>query len=95
LIWRRSYATAAPNGESLAATFDRVIPCYQKEIEPKLKDDENILIVAHGNSLRALMIHLENISPAEIAEVNIVTGVPRVYELTTDLKLSNVHYVEQ
>ena len=48
----------ALNGESLGATFERVILYYQQEIEPKLKDDENILIVAHGNSLRALMMHL-------------------------------------
>ena len=85
----------ALNGESLGATFQRVIVHYQHEIEPKLKDDENILIVAHGNSLRALMMHLQDISPAEIAQVNIATGVPRVYELTTDLKLSNLHYLEQ
>ncbi len=67
LISRRSYATAPPNRESLGATFERVILYYQQEIEPKLKDDENILIVAHGISLRALMMHLEDISTAEIA----------------------------
>ncbi len=93
LLWRRSYDISPPNGESLSSTYDRVIPYYKNEIEPKLKLGINILIVAHGNSLRALMMYLENISSIEIASINIATGVPRVYELTTSLELSNVHYL--
>ncbi len=93
LLWRRSYETAPPNGESLKNTYDRVVPYYQKEIEPKLRSDKNILIVAHGNSLRALMMYLENISPQEIAEVNIETGIPRLYAFTMTLNLLNVHYL--
>ena len=93
LLWRRSYETAPPNGESLKNTYDRVVPYYQKEIEPQLRLDKNILIVAHGNSLRALMMYLENISPQEIAEVNIETGIPRLYAFTMTLNLLNVHYL--
>lgn len=93
LLWRRSYETAPPNGESLKNTYDRVVPYYKKEIEPQLKADKNILIVAHGNSLRALMMYLENISPKEIAEVNLETGIPRLYAFTMTLNLLNVHYL--
>ena len=93
LLWRRSFDTVPPHGESLKNTYDRVIPYYQKEIEPELKLNKNILIVAHGNSLRALMMYLENISPTEIAEINIATGIPRLYEFTSDLKLIKVEYL--
>ena len=58
LLWRRNYNIIPPNGESLKNTFDRVIPYYKKEIKPELKADKNILIVAHGNSLRALMMYI-------------------------------------
>lgn len=94
LLWRRSYDISPPNGESLKNTFDRVVPFYKKEIEPEIKKDKNILIVAHGNSLRALMMHLEGISAKEIAEVNIATGIPRVYEYSDTLNLLNVHYLK-
>jgi len=93
LLWRRSYETAPPNGESLAATYERVVPYYQQEIEPKLKTGQNVLIVAHGNSLRALMMYLEHIGVSEIAEVAIETGVPRLYCYNTNLQLLTVNYL--
>ena len=80
LSWRRSYDAVPPNGESLKNTYDRVVPYYQQAIEPRLKAGKNILIVAHGNSLRALMMYLEEIDGKAIAEVNIATGIPRVYQ---------------
>jgi len=92
-IWRRSYAIKPPGGESLADTALRVIPYYKKEIEPLLKFNENILIVAHGNSLRALMMHIENINEEAIADVNIPTGVPRLYHFSNDLKIESVNYL--
>jgi 2,3-bisphosphoglycerate-dependent phosphoglycerate mutase len=92
-IWRRSYTVKPPGGESLEDTASRVIPYYKKEIEPLLKLNENILIVAHGNSLRALMMHLENIDAETIATVNIPTGVPRLYHFDTDLKIESVNYL--
>lgn len=90
LIWRRSYDIAPPNGESLKDTYNRVIPYYQKEIAPLLHSGKNIIIAAHGNSLRSLMMYLENITAENIVQVNIPTGVPRVYQLdeTTQTILS-------
>jgi 2,3-bisphosphoglycerate-dependent phosphoglycerate mutase len=85
LLWRRSYDIAPPHGESLRNTYDRVVPYYIKEIEPDLKDGKNVLVVAHGNSLRALMMYIENISQEEIANLNLATGVPRLYEFDTAL----------
>ena len=93
LLWRRSYDTAPPNGESLKDTYNRVIPYYKAEIEPQLRADKNILIVAHGNSLRALMMYLDDISEAAIAEVNIATCIPRVYEFTEKLQVETADYI--
>ncbi len=86
-IWRRSFDIPPPNGESLKDTAARVIPYFQTEIEPKLKAGKNIIIVAHGNSLRALIMYLENLSPKEILEFEIGTAVPRLYQLDKDLKV--------
>ena len=93
LLWRRSYDTAPPNGESLKDTYNRVIPYYKAEIEPQLRADKNILIVAHGNSLRALMMYLDDISETAIAEVNIATCIPRVYEFTEKLLVETADYI--
>jgi 2,3-bisphosphoglycerate-dependent phosphoglycerate mutase len=95
LIWRRSYDTAPPNGESLEDTFNRVIPFYKTKIEPQLKAKKNILIVAHGNSLRALMMYLDGYNAKEIADINIPTGIPRVYKFSTELLLESVEYIEE
>jgi 2,3-bisphosphoglycerate-dependent phosphoglycerate mutase len=92
-IWRRSYEVKPPGGESLEDTYNRVIPYYVSHIEPKLKAGENILIVAHGNSLRALMMYLENISKQDIVKVNIPTGIPRQYNFDSVLKLISVKYL--
>jgi len=85
-IWRRSYDVPPPNGESLKDTAARVMPYYYKRIEPMLKDGKNILVVAHGNSLRALVKHLDGLSDDEIVKVEIPTGVPILYELDGNLK---------
>jgi len=95
LLRRRSYETFPPNGESLKDTYNRVVPYYKATIKPQLKTDKNILIVAHGNNLRALMMYLENISATEIVDVNIATGIPRVYEFSRELKLETVSYLEE
>jgi 2,3-bisphosphoglycerate-dependent phosphoglycerate mutase len=92
-IWRRSYRAAPPQGESLEAVVNRLIPYFASEVEPKLKADQRILIVAHGNSLRALMMHVENIDESAIAKVNIPTGIPRVYTFDKTLKIIDVHYL--
>ena len=86
-IWRRSYDIAPPNGESLKDTAARVIPYFKAEIEPKLKEGKNIVVAAHGNSLRALIMYLENMTPQQILEFEIGTAIPRHYELDSDLKV--------
>ena len=91
LIWRRSFEIAPPGGESLQDTYNRVIPYYQKNIAPLLLGGKHILIVAHGNSLRALMMYLENISPEAIAEINLPTGLPRLYQFDSSLQLQKVN----
>jgi len=92
-IWRRSYDVAPPNGESLKDTADRVLPYFKKEIVPKIKAGETILISAHGNSLRALIMELEKLSPEEILKVEIPTGVPKVYELDENLNVKSAEFL--
>lgn len=80
-------ATELPSGESLKITLERFMPLWNEEISKKLKDGKNLLVVAHGNSLRALMLNLEGISPEDITGVEISTGVPICYTLDYDLKV--------
>ncbi len=86
-IWRRSFDIAPPNGESLKDTAERVIPYFEKEIVPELMAGKNIVIAAHGNSLRALIMHLENLTPAQILEFEIGTGQPRLYQLDQNMQV--------
>ena len=72
--------------ESLATTLERVVPFWDKEIVPLIKEGKTVMIAAHGNSLRALVKHLDGISESTIAELNIPTGTPLVYELDDNLK---------
>lgn len=92
-IWRRSYDTCPPEGESLAQTFERTVPYYKAEIEPQLREGKDVLIVAHGNSLRALLMYLENISAKDIVQINIPTGMPKKYTLDKDLKILKISYL--
>ncbi len=85
--WRRSYDIAPPNGESLKDTAERVLPYWHSHIEPDLKAGKNILVVAHGNSLRALIMHLDNLSGDEVVKLEIPTGVPIFYEFDKDMKI--------
>ncbi len=88
-IWRRSFDIAPPNGESLKDTAARVIPYFETEIVPKLKAGKNVVIAAHGNSLRALIMHLENLSPEQILEFEIGTAQPRLYELDEHMNVKS------
>lgn len=92
-IWRRSFDIAPPNGESLKDTADRVIPYYKEKIEPELKAGKDVIIAAHGNSLRALIMYLEKLSPEEIIKVEIPTGHPKVYVLDDDLNIKETKYL--
>ena len=79
-IWRRSFDVPPPGGESLKDTADRVLPYFKENIIPELIQGLNILVAAHGNSLRALVMELEEISSEEIVELEISTGVPLIYK---------------
>jgi 2,3-bisphosphoglycerate-dependent phosphoglycerate mutase len=82
-----------PLTECLKDTVERFLPYWEGEIVPMVKAGKNVLIVAHGNSLRALVKHLDNLSEAEVLSLNIPTGVPLVYELSDDLKPLKKYYL--
>ena len=86
-IWRRSYNIPPPNGESLEMTAKRTIPYYQKHIVPYLQQGKSVIITAHGNSLRALIMHIESMSPEQILAYNLETGTPHIYYLNTDMSI--------
>lgn len=94
-LWRRSFDEVPPGGESLRQTQERVLPYYYEHIEPLLRQQKNVLVVAHGNSLRALMMHLENISEHAITQVDIPTGVPRLYEFDDHFKMIAANYIAE
>ncbi len=83
-IWRRSYDVAPPGGESLRDTAARVLPYYVQEILPAVLRGERVLVSAHGNSLRALVMVLDRLSPEGILKREIATGVPMIYRLNAD-----------
>jgi 2,3-bisphosphoglycerate-dependent phosphoglycerate mutase len=83
-LWQRSYDIAPPGGESLHDTALRVVPFYQKWIVPELQKGKSVIVVAHGNSLRSLIMELDKLTPEEVMEVELGTGVPLVYRLNAD-----------
>ncbi len=82
-----------PLGESLKDTLLRLLPYWENNIVPELKSGKTVLAVAHGNSLRALIKHIEDISDEDITEINIPTGIPLVYEFDTEMKLISKKYL--
>jgi 2,3-bisphosphoglycerate-dependent phosphoglycerate mutase len=79
-LWRRSYDVRPPGGESLKDTAERVLPYYERRIRPAIVAGDNLIIAAHGNSLRALVMHLDRLSTEQVLELNIPTGVPLLYQ---------------
>ena len=79
-LWRRSYSVRPPNGESLEDTSKRTLPYFEGKIIPALKDGKNVLISAHGNSLRAIVMRLDSLSEEEVLALNIPNGVPIIYD---------------
>ena len=79
-VWRRSFDVAPPEGESLEMTAERTIPYFTEEIVQDLADDKSVLVSAHGNSLRSIVMHIEGISPEDIVSLEIPTGEPIHYE---------------
>lgn len=90
-IWRRSFDTPPPNGESLEMNAKRTLPYFQEEIVPRLDKGENILISAHGNSLRSIIMDLDKLSPEEVLSLEVPTGQPIFYEYT-DGKFNKVNH---
>jgi 2,3-bisphosphoglycerate-dependent phosphoglycerate mutase len=83
-VWRRSFDIAPPGGESLKDTAERVLPYFEREILPRVLKGERVLVSAHGNSLRALIMSLEGLSGEEILRRELETGVPIIYHLNPD-----------
>ena len=79
-IWRRSFDVPPPGGESLKMNAERTIPYFEERIVPDLKEGKNVLVSAHGNSLRSIVMHIESISPEEIVSLEIATGTPIFYQ---------------
>lgn len=88
-IWRRSYDVPPPGGESLRDTGARVWPYYMYNIQPHVLRGETVLVAAHGNSLRALIMALEGLSGEEIVKQELATGVPIIYELNADSTIAS------
>ncbi len=86
-IWRRSYDIPPPNGESLKDTAIRTLPYFEKNILPLVEEGKNVLISAHGNSLRAIVMELDKLSKEEVIELNIPNAVPILYEIDSEGKV--------
>jgi 2,3-bisphosphoglycerate-dependent phosphoglycerate mutase len=95
LIWRRSFDVAPPNGESLKDTAARTLPYFIDNIEPLLKAGKNVIIAAHGNSLRSIAMYLEKMTREEILKFEIPTGRPRLYGFDGDMNIIEKRYVQE
>ncbi len=93
-IWRRSYDVPPPNGESLKDTAARTLPYFSQHIRPCLDAGENVLVVAHGNSLRSIVMQLEKLTREQVLELNIATGIPLVYELDANGAIESQRILE-
>ena len=92
--WRRSYDTAPPGGESLKDTLARALPYYVNHILPDVLSGKRVLVSAHGNSLRALIMAIEGQKPEEIVRLELTTGVPMVYRLRSDSRIESKEILE-
>ena len=86
-IWRRSYDVAPPGGESLKDTAARTLPYFESKIVPELKKGRDVLVAAHGNSLRSIVMHLDKLTKHQVLELNLATGIPTIYRLDSHLKI--------
>jgi 2,3-bisphosphoglycerate-dependent phosphoglycerate mutase len=93
-LWRRSYDVAPPGGESLKDTVARVMPFYCQRILPHVLRGERVLVVAHGNSLRALAMALDNLTPETVPQLELATGVPVLYRLNADSTVASRSVLE-
>ena len=88
LIWRRSYDVPPPGGESLKDTAARTLPFYRAQIEPMVASGKTVLVAAHGNSLRSIVMAIEELTPEQILKRELATGEPVVYKIGADGKLA-------
>ncbi|EIM27572.1 2,3-bisphosphoglycerate-dependent phosphoglycerate mutase [Microvirga lotononidis] len=93
-IWRRSYDVPPPGGESLKDTVARVLPYYIREILPRVMRGERVLVAAHGNSLRALVMVLDGLTSETIPSLELATGIPLVYDLNDDTTVASKKVLE-
>jgi 2,3-bisphosphoglycerate-dependent phosphoglycerate mutase len=93
-LWRRSYDVPPPGGESLKDTVARVLPYYIREILPRVMRGERVLVAAHGNSLRALVMVLDGLTPKTIPSLELATGIPLVYRLNPDTTVADKRVLE-
>jgi 2,3-bisphosphoglycerate-dependent phosphoglycerate mutase len=93
-LWRRSYDVPPPGGESLKDTVARVLPYYNQEILPAVLRGERVIVAAHGNSLRALVMVLDRLTPKTIPSMELATGVPLVYRLKADSTVESKQVLE-
>lgn len=94
-LWRRSYDVAPPGGESLKDTVARVLPYYVQEILPRVMRGERVLVAAHGNSLRALSMVLDRLTPETVAGLELATGIPLVYRLKADTTVADKQILDR
>lgn len=93
-IWRRSFDTPPPNGEALKNTAERTLPFFDRCIMGDLRKGRNVLVVAHGNSNRSIVMQLDGLSGEEVMALELATGVPLVYEMSTDGKIISKQILE-
>ncbi len=94
-LWRRSYDVSPPGGESLKDTVARTLPYYVQEILPRVMRGERVLVAAHGNSLRALVMVLDRLTPQTIPSMELATGLPLVYRLNADTTVAKKEVLEE
>ncbi|MGA9522502.1 MAG: 2,3-diphosphoglycerate-dependent phosphoglycerate mutase [Myxococcaceae bacterium] len=93
-IWRRSFDVRPPNGESLELTAQRTLPFFERAIGGDLRQGKNVLVVAHGNSNRSIVMELDKLSGEQVVAVELATGVPLIYEIDKDLKVLSKRVAE-
>ena len=93
-LWRRSYDIPPPGGESLKDTAARTLPYFESRIAPDIRAGKNVLVSAHGNSLRSIVMQLDKLTREQVLQLNLATGVPIVYEMDPDLQILSKHILD-
>lgn len=94
-LWRRSYDVRPPDGESLEDTAGRSLPYFKERILGEIRKGNNVLVVAHGNSLRSIVMYLDSLSPEQVVTLNIPTGIPLIYDMTQNCNVTSRRFLMQ